>query len=308
MISVIIQSRWNDLINMRRSISCFIKQNYKDKELILVIDQIFSSESYIKRLNDAFDWNLDFIQKNNIRIFSNLNSEFTHNNVGSMRNLWIQKARWVLALFLDDDEDIHADYLTKMTEYWKKYRRIIGKDFVLTPTLMYRHTGKIQNQWFSHFNYRLSRPIECILGQREWAVVQMYSWNSLFAPIYIFQDNKMDEEIDFVYEDLIYTHSLYKSWYPIIVTKNIKIYHMERDKTKLEQARIGNIYQAYRKSKHRIFFVRRFANLQQKTQFFIFWFIGQPLWLTFKAMIYKGQKKSSIIKNIWKWTIDWIIK
>jgi hypothetical protein len=69
----------------------------------------------------------------------------------------------------------------------------------------------------------------------------------------------MDERFDFIYEDLAYTQYLHSINYPIIVTKHIKIYHMERDKTKLDHAWVGNIYQAYRKSKHRILFIRKFA-------------------------------------------------
>lgn len=303
-ISVIIQSRWDNIINIKRSISCFLKQIHKDKELILIIDQIFNKKFYNVRLNDISDWNKTIFKKNNIHIFSNINSEFLHNNVGGMRNFWAQKAKWEYILFMDDDEDIYADYLTKAIEYWKKYRNILNKDFVLTPTLMYRHTGEIQNQWFSHFDYWLSRPIGCVLGQREWAEIQMYSWNSLFAPAYIFQQNKMDERFDFIYEDLAYSYSLYKAGYPIIVTRNIKVYHMERNKTKLEHAWVGNIYQAYRKSKHRILFVRKFATFWQKLKFFLLWFRGQPLRLIFKIFLYRSKNKGPIIRNIWKWTID----
>lgn len=305
MISLIVQSR-GTISNIKHIISCYIKQNYKKKELILVIDQDFTQQSYNTRLNNILDWKLDFLKTNNICIFSSINSDFTKNNVSSMRNFWAQQAKGDYILFMDDDEDFHADFFTKNMEYWKKYRKIIEKDFVLTPTLMYRHTWEIQNQGFSSFNYFLSRPIGCILGQREWANIQMYSWNSLFAPAYIFQHNKMDERFDFVYEDLAYSYWLYKLWFPIVVTKQIKIYHMERDKTNLEHAWIGNIYQAYRKAKHRILFIRSFATIRQKIQFFFLWFRGQPIWLTLKVFLYKSESKREIIKNIWKGTVDWL--
>ena len=44
---------------------------------------------------------------------------------------------------------------------------------------------------------------------------------------------------------------------------------MERDKTKLEDARVGNSFQAYKKAKHRILFVRKFATLREKIQFYM---------------------------------------
>jgi GT2 family glycosyltransferase len=170
---------------------------------------------------------------------------------------------------MDDDEDIPENYLSASIQYRQNLKKTIKKDFILTPTLMYRHTGEIQNQGFSHFNYWLSRPIGCVLGQRAWARIQMYSGNSLFAPAYIFQQNKMDERFDFVYEDLTYSYGLYTSGYPLIVTKDIEIYHMERDKTKLENAWVGNDFQAYKKSKHKILFIKKYATLRQKIQFFL---------------------------------------
>ena len=44
---------------------------------------------------------------------------------------------------------------------------------------------------------------------------------------------------------------------------------MERDKTKLEEAWVGSEFQAYKKAKHKMLFIRKFANLRQKIQFFL---------------------------------------
>ncbi len=120
-ISVIIQSRGTDLINMRRSVSCFLKQTHKDKELILIIDQLFTEDSYQEWLKDVFDSKIH----ENIRIFSNVNSKFMHNNVSAMRNFGAKLAKGEYILFMDDDEDIHTDYLTKTMEYRKKLKLIL---------------------------------------------------------------------------------------------------------------------------------------------------------------------------------------
>lgn len=304
MISEIIAGRGNNMTNMKRTVSCFLHQTYKEKELLLIIDQEFTPGEYKQWIDELFDGDQEFPQNHNIHIFSNLNAQFHHNNVGSMRNLWAQKAKGKFILFMDDDEDIPDDYMERHVEYWKKYRNLIKKDFVLTPTLMYRHTGTIQNQGFSHFNYFLSRPIGYVLGQREWAEIQMYSWNSLFAPAVIFQNHPMDERFDFIYEDLAYSYGLYAAGIPLLVTKEIEVYHMERDKTKLEHAWVGNAYQAYKKSKHRILFVRKFWNIYQKFQFFLLWFRGQPLWLILKVLFSQSKDKRVIIKSILKGTHD----
>jgi len=133
----------------------------------------------------------------------------------------------------------------------------------------------------------------------------MYSGNSLFAPAHVFKKHPMDEDFDFVYEDLDYSHTLYQTGYPIIVLRDLKIYHMEKDKTKLDHAWIGNIYQAHRKSKHRILFVKKHATRQQKLQFYCFWFRGQPLRLIAKIFLL-AQKKDifPLIKSIRKGTCD----
>ena len=60
---------------------------------------------------------------------------------------------------MDDDERFPEDYLERSMNLRFKYREELGRDLVLTATLMYRKTGEIQNQGFSRFNYRLSRPI-----------------------------------------------------------------------------------------------------------------------------------------------------
>ena len=117
----------------------------------------------------------------------------------------------------------------------------------------------------------------------------------------------MDERFDFVYEDLDYSHTLQKSGHPIIVLKALKIFHMEREKNKLEQAWVGNIYQAYRKAKHRMMFVKKHATSGQKIQFYLLGFRGQPLRLIIKVLLLGEKKKRlPLIKAIWRGTWDGI--
>lgn len=76
---------------------------------------------------------------------------------------------------------------------------------------------------------------------------------------------------------------------------------MERDKSKLEEARVGNEHAAYRKAKHRMLFVKKYGNLIQKMQFYLFGFRGQPLRLILKILLYaKNKEKLRLIRAIWK--------
>jgi hypothetical protein len=76
---------------------------------------------------------------------------------------------------------------------------------------------------------------------------------------------------------------------------------MERDKTPLEQAWVGNEYSAFRKAKHRILFVKKHGNLTDKLKFYLLGFWGQPLRLMIKILMYaKGKHKRVLIKALWK--------
>jgi len=297
-LSVIIPTRGDQ--NMRNSIEYLGNQTFKDFEVIFVVD---------KHLKDVEE----FTSHGNIQYITNLNSSFRSQrddkepmigwNASSLRNYWIKAAQGEFILLMDDDERFEDDYLAKYMSLWDKYRAIIKKDFVLTPTLMYRKTWQIQNQGFSHFNYRLSRPISQILWEKERDYIQMYSWNSLLAPAYIFQEILFDETLDFVYEDLDFSYRIHRAGHPIIVLRDLKIYHMERDKNKLEEARVGNQHAAYRKAKHRMLFVKKYGKLTDKIKFYLLGFWWQPLRLILKILRFAPWKqKWHLVKAIWKWT------
>ena len=57
-----------------------------------------------------------------------------------MRNYGIQVASSEFINLMDDDERFDDDYIQKSMDYREKFRDIVGRDFVLTPTLMYRKT------------------------------------------------------------------------------------------------------------------------------------------------------------------------
>jgi len=299
LISIAVHSRGTIHYN-KHIISCFLHQTYQQRELVFVVDEKFTSERYQEWLNEITDnqWEA-FLKENNIRIFTLLDSVFIPHNVSSMRNFAIHQARGTFINLMDDDEDFPADYLEKSLAYWEKYTHLLNKKIIITPTLMYRHTWTIQNQWFSDFNYRLSRPIPCVLWDKEYDEIKMYSWNSLFWPKIFFENVAMDERFDFVYEDLDYSYSLFEKWYSLVVLKDLKIYHMERDKTSLEQAWVGNIYQAYRKANHRMIFVKKHASSKQKVQFYCLWFRGQPLRLSLKIVLFwTWNQRRQILKAI----------
>lgn len=305
-LSIVIPTRGDQ--NMKNIIACLQEQTFKDFEVHFILDRTIMN--YELRIADCGLSTLD----GRFHFITNLNSSFRTQrddkepmiggNASTLRNYWIKAAKGEFILLMDDDERFEDDYLKKNIEFREKYRKIIKKDFVLTPTLMYRKTGHVQNYGFSHFDFRLSRPIPLQL-HKERDYIQMYSGNSLFAPAHIFQQILFDEQLDFVYEDLDFTYRIHRAGYPIIVLRDLKICHMERDKTKLEEARVGNEYAAYRKSKHRIIFVRKYGSLLDKIKFYAFGFLGQPVWLIGKVLLYgKNRPRWRIIRAIIRGTFS----
>lgn len=291
-ISVVIPTRWDEK-NISHMIQCFQNQTFQDFEVIFVVDK--TKESKDQRIETS----------KNIQFITNVNSDFVPWQwVSYVRNYWIEIAKWEFINLMDDDEDFEADYLQKSLDLREKYREKIWKDFVLTPTLMYRKTWDIQSQWFKNMNWRFGRPIPYRLEKKNFWLIQMYSCNSLFGPNKIFKTVKFDEKMDFVNEDLDFTYRMHKSWYPLIVTKNLEINHLERDKTRLENRRIGNNFQIYKKARHKILFANKNGKTYEKIIFYAFW-----LWIFVLASIarilflWKNISKINLVKNLFKWII-----
>jgi GT2 family glycosyltransferase len=210
--------------------------------------------------------------------------------------------------YLQKSFDIYDAILSEMqwNEESKKKDSSLGSkwqkqskwQFVLVPKLMFRQTWKIQNEWFDYYNFWTSRPHQFHFSDgQKFAQIQMYSWNSLFWPTKIFQEVLFDERFDFVYEDLEFTYRIHKAWHPIFISSELEIYHMERDKTLLEDAWIGSEFQCHRKARHRMRFVRKNATTIQKIQFYLLWFRAQPLRLISKILRLAPKKERKTL--IW---------
>ena len=52
------------------------------------------------------------------------------------------------------------------------------------------------------------------------------------------QEVRYDENFAWIAEDLDFVYSIWEKGYPILVFRDLKVHHRERDKTILEEARI----------------------------------------------------------------------
>ena len=285
------------------------KQTFQDFKVIGIIDSKLTQKEFDELKKESLDWLKNI--KDKVSFISNINSDFVPQKwVSYVRNYWIKLADTEFLNLFDDDEILKPDYLKKSFEIYDKILSVKKnlKEFVLVPKLMFRQTWQIQNEWFDYYNFWTSRPHAFhFKNWQNFAQIQMFSGNSLFGPTKIFQEILFDERLDFVYEDLEFTYRIHKAWYPIFISSDLEIYHMERDKTSLENAWIGSEFQCYRKARHRMRFIKKNATKLQKFQFYLLWFRAQPLRLIWKILLFAPMKNWKVlISALIRGTRDWI--
>lgn len=302
-LSIIVPSRWTHK-NIIWILDSLNNQSYQKFELNLLIDSILTQQDYNLYI-DLINKHATLI-KEKVNLICNLNSDFESNHVVSyIRNYWVTNAKGNFIFMLDDDNKFDPRFLQKIVEYRESMKLRVGKDFLLWPTIMYRDSGKVVNQWFSSFNYYLSKPVLNYLWEKPYWYVDMYGWNSLYWPTHLFNKIGYDKRIDFVYEDLDFAYRATRSGIPILVARDLKIYHFEVDKTPLQHAFVWDERSAYRKAKHRFILVNNSGRLFQKYLFYIIWVPFQTTRLILKILLkWKEVNRISIIKAYIKWTLD----
>jgi GT2 family glycosyltransferase len=101
----------------------------------------------------------------------------------------------------------------------------------------------------------------------------MFSGNGLLGSAQLFQKVQYDEQIARIAEDMDFTLSLHENGAKLFVFSDLCVRHYERDKTKLEQARIGSSEQAQQKAKNRFLFAYKHGNFWNKFAFLV---VGLP--------------------------------
>lgn len=161
---------------------------------------------------------------------------------------------------------------------------------------MWRNTETIQNQGFSDYNYRLARPeIHFLKPEQDLAEIKMFSGNGIFGKAEIMKKILYDEDIARIAEDLDFIYSIRELGIPILVFKELKIRHQERDKTYLEQARIGTPASAQQKIKNLFLWVKKHGNRMQTLIFLLRSSWGICGWLTVKTLLYGEKTKRKIV-------------
>lgn len=164
---------------------------------------------------------------------------------------------------------------------------------------MLKDSRKIQNQGFSGYNYRLARPQIHFLPEGEsYGKIQMFSGNGVFAKAELMKKVLYDENIAWIAEDLDFVYRLRKAGAEIFVCTDLEVYHWEREKTILEQARIGNQQSARQKIRNIFLRVKKHANRYQKLIFLLRSSRGITGRLAIKALWHGKDQRRSIFLGV----------
>jgi len=305
-ISVVCGSRANNTTLLVKFLEYLDKQTFQDFDVNIVCDRKFMKIEEDDFLSFFESQWLEVLQRTHF--LTNNNSDFNPDHkwwASYVRNFGIQNAKWEFIQLLDDDNEIEPDFLENCMKKWEEFTEKTKSECVILPSLYYRDTDQIQNQWFSHFDYRQSRPVLHLLNWKEYEQIQMFSGNWIFSKASTLRKAKYDEEIARISEDLDYTLSLYEQWIQLRVFADLKVKHHERDKTKLEQARIWSYSQAKQKARNRFLFTKKHWNKKQFFQFYICWLPGCLLRLSIKAILYWGTDRFKIIKWLFSGAREW---
>lgn len=305
-ISVVCWSRANDKWLLLRFLQTLESQTFTDFDVNIICDRKFTKSEESDFISFFKDQDLDIMQRTHF--FTNNNSVFNPDHgwwASYVRNFGIRYAKGEFIQLFDDDNEVASDYLESCLKKRELITSETKSECVILPSLYYRNTKQIQNQWFSHFNYRQSRPVLHLLNWKETAEIQMFSWNGIFSRASTLKKAEYDEQIARISEDLDYTLSLYEQWIQLRVFSDLKVRHHERDKTKLEQARICSYSQAKQKSRNRFLFTKKHWNKEQLFQFYICWLPWCILRLSTKAILFWGKDSFKIIKWLLAGVKEW---
>ncbi len=305
-ISVVCGSRANDKWLLLSFFQSLETQTFTDFDVNMVCDRNFIKSEESDFLEFLENQELEVIKRT--KFFTNNNSDFNPNHwwwASYVRNFGIQKAKWEFIQLFDDDNEVEADFLEKCLEKRENLNSKDSWEYVILPSLYYRDTNQIQNQWFSYFDYRQSRPVLHLLNWKKQAQIQMFSWNWIFSKASTLRKTQYDEQIARISEDLDYTLSLHEKWIQLRVFSDLKVIHHEREKNKLEQAWIWSYSQAKQKSRNWFLFTKKHWNKRQLLQFYFCWLPWCMARLSFKAMIYWWLEWFDVIKWLFSWIREW---
>ena len=262
-------------------------------QLIIVLDRsidIQELEEYAHRVKQLFLK----LKKLQIDIISHHNDKKFH--IGKwasyVRNYGRKKVIHPDMMFVDDDNVFDDDFAMKAFEYRQKDSVVwFPKQWIIISPLQYDDTNSYVRQAVaSRFDYMLCRPRrltnELLEMSDRYQLLLLSSSNCLLGPTEVFQRFPFDETIPFVYEDLIMTGQMTKTWVKLYCDTWLPIIHAHGVRSRLATLYIHTPLRAYYKWKHRIILIHTIGSSRDIFLFYLVGLIWQTGWLVLHILLY----------------------
>lgn len=274
-------------------------------QIFLVYDKKIDNKSYTDLLSNISQFkNIANITK----IISNV-SDFNFipsSGASYVRNYWLKQTRTQLTMFIDDDNEFTSSFVSNMLSSYKKLFSD-SSPWVLMPIEELRYTWSVRFAWYSSFNPLIVRPIKSIIQSSPYQI-NFGPSNCFMWSTQLFKENLFDENLPFVYEDFLFFRQISNKSNHIYLDPTIRIHHIMRTKTKLEDLYVWTINHAYQKWKNRSVLINKTCSATEKIQYYLCWLWWQTIYLVVYILLLASPKqKIPLIIALFRWTIKGII-
>lgn len=272
-----------------------------DRVVILIYTKISKEEQelFVYYMQRHFDE--DFFSR--ITIISHLNSNHEPWRFhGYDRSVLLSHAKSKFSYLIDGDNVFNDDHIAQLFAWYDSIKQDTWSTPIISPTIMWRKSGKVQSQWITWFRYFFPKYQYATMWTENWQQVKMIWANSLLGLTSIFQKIWFDERFAYCYEDIDFTYRLYLWWYPVTVLNKVETYHMESSRWVLWKRFLDSPVKVRYRSRNRILFVQKNANLFEKIQYFWLWLWIQTIAFFWLISVYWGKKRKAMLKNLYEWT------
>lgn len=224
-----------------------------------------------------------------------------------VRNYGRQQVKTPCMMFIDDDNVCPDDMCENLFGFVTEQDH---PQYTLVAPLQYDDTqSSIRPALATGFNFALSRPIwlsdRAVQSTDRYFTLQLASSNCLAGSTELFAAYPFDEEIPFVYEDLVMTARMWKWWVKLFADSWAHVIHHHAHRNKLSELYANTPDRAYYKAKHRIILIYTLSNWRQKILFYSIGFVGQLWWIGLHILYYAPASHwSSLFGSLWRGTKD----
>lgn len=241
-----------------------------------------------------------------------------HQGIWYDRNRLASQAISEFVYMIDDDNVFGETFFAEcISEYKEKQEtRNQKQDILYSPLIGYRDTDQIQSsgirsihRWMpAMFALQPSpQPSPNRRGSTQGSQIQMIWANSLLWPRSLFQEIWFDERYRSCLEDVDFSYRVYLSGAEIVVSDDIVIQHMERQKSLLETKFLWSPEIAYERSHNRILFCKKNATLWQQIQYFWFGLWAQTGWFVYLVLRYGERRRWKLFGAVVRGTVRGVL-